>query len=306
MHVLCLCSPLLTGPQITFTAIHYVHWNKTFIPSHVLFLGKYLFLQAPDIFLTISTSLRGPGLPAQKMSPAGLGGIVSPWTATLLGQAQALQPLMAAHNTAWLSKFNCNIFGVSCKPFLCCCDRNLAASVRRSTLCFAEVQRIFFFNLMSFWSARGFYFRNRTNGNAAPLSCNIYCPVARAHWDWLLFHSGEAVAQRGRLLFNGQQEAGCSDSSSSLPAWPSCLLTPVNLTQQLSVQSVKMSILWFTPCRWSSGAPFQQPFALNAKTSTHLEMKQSPEGRGECKNAANSVFELYSWSPAHFCYWHLQ
>lgn len=98
MHVLCLCSPLLTGPQITFTAIHYVQWNKTFIPSHVLFLGKYLFLQAPDIFLTISTSLGGPGLPAQKMSPAGLGGS----TETLVGQAQALQPLMAADNTAWL------------------------------------------------------------------------------------------------------------------------------------------------------------------------------------------------------------
>lgn len=25
-------------------------------------------------------------------------------------------------------------------------------------------------------------------------------------------------------------------------------------------------------------------------------MKQSPEGRGECKNTGNSVFELYSWS----------
>lgn len=78
---------------------------------------------------------------------------------------------------------------------LCCCDRNLAANVRRSTLYFAEVQRIFFFNLMSFWSALGFYFRNRTNDNAAPLSCNVYCPVARAHWDWLLFQSGEAMAK---------------------------------------------------------------------------------------------------------------
>lgn len=102
VHVLCLCSPLLTGPQITFTAIHYVQRNKTFIPSHVLFLGKYLFLQAPDIFLTNSISLHGPGLPAQKMSPAGVGGIVSPCTAALVGQAQALQPLMVADNTAWL------------------------------------------------------------------------------------------------------------------------------------------------------------------------------------------------------------
>lgn len=206
MHVLCLCSPLLTGPQITFTAIHYVQWNKTFIPSHVLFLGKYLFLQAPDISLTISTSLPGPGLPAQKLSPAGLGGTVSPCTATLVGQAQALQPLLAAENSAWLWKFNCNIRGASCNPPLCCCDRNLAASVRRSTLYFAEVQRIFFFTLMSFWSALGFYFRNRTNGSAAPLYCNVYCPAARAHWDWLLFQSEEAMAQRGVLLFNGKQK----------------------------------------------------------------------------------------------------
>ena len=76
----------LTGPQITFTAIHYVQWNKTFIQSHVLFLGKYLFLQAPDIFLTISTSLCGPGLPAQKMSPAGLDGIMPPCSVALVGQ----------------------------------------------------------------------------------------------------------------------------------------------------------------------------------------------------------------------------
>lgn len=146
MHVLCLCSPLLTGPQITFPAIHYVQGNKTFIPSHVLFLGKYLFLQAPDIFFTISTSLRVPGLPAQEMSPAGLGGIVSPCTATLLGQAQALQPLMVAGNTIWLWKFKCNILGgfFFCNPSLCCWDRNLAASVRRNTLYFAEVQRILF------------------------------------------------------------------------------------------------------------------------------------------------------------------
>lgn len=144
MHVLCLCSPLLTGPQITFTAIHYVQWNKTFIPSHVLFLRKYLFLQAPDIFLTISTFLRGPGLPAQKLSPAGLGGMVSPSTAAQVGQAQALQPLMVADNTAWLWELNCNIPGVFCNPSPCCCGRNLAASVRRGALYFAEVHGNFF------------------------------------------------------------------------------------------------------------------------------------------------------------------
>lgn len=96
----------LTGPQITFTAIHYVQWNKTFIQSHVLFLGKYLFLQAPDIFSTISTSLRGPGLPAQKVSPAGLGGIMPPCSMTLLGQVQASQCLMAAANTVCFPKGN--------------------------------------------------------------------------------------------------------------------------------------------------------------------------------------------------------
>lgn len=156
----------------------------------VMFYSWEISISA-DISLTISTSLPGPGLPAQKLSPAGLGGTVSPCTATLVGQAQALQPLLAAENSAWLWKFNCNIRGVSCNPPLCCCDRNLAASVRRSTLYFAEVQRIFFFTLMSFWSALGFYFRNRTNGSAAPLYCNVYCPAARAHWDWLLFQSEE-------------------------------------------------------------------------------------------------------------------
>lgn len=31
-----------------------------------------------------------------------------------------------------------------------------------------------------------------------------------------------------------------------------------------------MSILWFTPCRWSSGAPFQQPFAPESQPKTPL------------------------------------
>lgn len=98
--------PSLTGPQITFTAIHYVQWNKTFIQSHVLFLGKYLFLQAPDIFLTISTSLCGPGLPAQKVSSAGLDGMMPPCRVALVGQTQVSQCLVLADNTTWFRKCN--------------------------------------------------------------------------------------------------------------------------------------------------------------------------------------------------------
>lgn len=86
--------PSLTGPQITFAAIYYVQWNKTFIQSHVLFLGKYLFLQAPDTFLTISSSICGPGLLAQKTRPAGLDGITPPCSVALVGQTQTSECLV--------------------------------------------------------------------------------------------------------------------------------------------------------------------------------------------------------------------
>lgn len=78
----------LTGPQITFTAIHYAQWNKIFMQGHVLFLGKDLFLQVPDTFLTITTSICGPEFLSWKISSAGLDGIMTSCSVALVGQRQ--------------------------------------------------------------------------------------------------------------------------------------------------------------------------------------------------------------------------
>lgn len=138
--------PSLTGPQITFSAIHYVQRNKTFIQNHVLFLGKYLFLQAPDVFLTISTSLRGPGLPAQKTGPADLDGFMPPLPMALVGQTQVSECLVLADNTAWFQK--CNRSGAFLAflviPFCVIVTGTLSGSVRRGTLYFAEVHSFLF------------------------------------------------------------------------------------------------------------------------------------------------------------------
>jgi len=124
--------PSLTGPQITFTAIHSVQWHKTFIQSHVLFLGKYLFQQVPDIFLTTSTSRPLPGLPAQKISPG--------WSWWGPATMQASQCLVLADNTAWFQKGKSS--GASLAflviPLHVIVTGTLLASVRRDTLHFAE------------------------------------------------------------------------------------------------------------------------------------------------------------------------
>lgn len=90
---------------------------------------------------------------------------------------------------------------------------------------------------------------------------------------------------KGEYYYLMGTKAGCSDSSSSLPAWPSCLLIPVNLTQQLSVQSVKINILWFTPWDEAARLPSSSPLPQKpAKTSTHLKMKQCWRQRGVQKH----------------------
>lgn len=126
----------LTGPQITFTAIHYVQCNKIFIQGHVLFLGEDLFLQVPDTFLTIITSICGPEFLSQKMSPAGLDGIMTPCSVALVGQTQVSSCLKVADTTASFQKWKCSgaflVFRVICLHVVV--TGTLSARVKRAML----------------------------------------------------------------------------------------------------------------------------------------------------------------------------
>lgn len=150
--------PSLTGPQITRAAIYYVQWNKIFIQSHVLFLGKYLFLQAPDIFLTISSSICGPGLLAQKTRPAGLDGITAPCSVALVGQTDFTVSCAENTDSFWQCDCSGTFLSFLIIPVSLIVTGILSASVRKGILYFAEVHRVFFFffNLVSFGSALEF------------------------------------------------------------------------------------------------------------------------------------------------------